>query len=96
MEGFLFAVGSQDPRKNFAGLVDAYRLLPQSLRTAYPLVIAGGDSTVFAEHSLTASPDVHHIGYVPDPALAALYPPRHRGDRPEPGRRASVSRSWRH
>lgn len=71
--GFLFAVGSQDPRKNFAGLVDAYRLLPQSLRTAYPLVIAGGDSTVFAEHAVKASPEVHHIGYVPDPALAALY-----------------------
>jgi glycosyltransferase involved in cell wall biosynthesis len=73
VEGFLFAVGSHDPRKNFAGLVEAYRLLPQSLRTAYPLVIAGGDSRVFAENSLRASPDVHRIGYVPDPSLAALY-----------------------
>jgi glycosyltransferase involved in cell wall biosynthesis len=73
VEGFLFAVGSQDPRKNFAGLVNAYQLLPQSLRAAHPLVIAGGDSTVFAEHALHASPDVHRIGYVSDPALAALY-----------------------
>jgi len=73
VEGFLFAVGSQDPRKNFAALVGAYQLLPKALRTAYPLVIAGGDSSVFAEHAVHASPDVHRVGYVLDPELAALY-----------------------
>ncbi|NEM05940.1 glycosyltransferase family 4 protein [Geodermatophilus normandii] len=73
VEGFLFAVGSLDPRKNFGRLVEAYRSLAAPLRSAFPLVIAGGGSAVFAEAGVQAAPEVHWIGYVDDPELAALY-----------------------
>jgi glycosyltransferase involved in cell wall biosynthesis len=38
-EEFILAIGAADPRKNTATLVDAYRLLPRTLRERYPLVI---------------------------------------------------------
>jgi glycosyltransferase involved in cell wall biosynthesis len=73
VEGFYFAVGSRDPRKNFGRLVEAYGSLPPSVRRAYPLVIAGGTSAVFADYRIDSSPNVEWVGYVSDPSLAALY-----------------------
>ncbi|MGR6967090.1 glycosyltransferase family 4 protein [Geodermatophilus sp. URMC 61] len=73
IEGFFFAVGSRDPRKNFGRLVEAYHLLSSSLRHAFPLVIAGGGSAVFAEAGVATSSQVRWVGYVDDAALAALY-----------------------
>ncbi len=73
VEGFLFAVGSRDPRKNFARLAAAYALLPATVRSAYPLVIAGGESDVFAASSVDSAQDVLWLGYVDDLALADLY-----------------------
>ncbi|MGY1652037.1 glycosyltransferase family 4 protein [Geodermatophilus sp. SYSU D01119] len=73
VEGFLLAVGSRDPRKNFGRLAAAYRGLPAAMREAHPLMIAGGDSPVFADEAPEASAHVHRLGYVSDPALAALY-----------------------
>jgi glycosyltransferase involved in cell wall biosynthesis len=73
VRGFFFAVGSRDPRKNFDRLVAAYATLPAALRDAFPLVISGGRSEVFATSSAPESPDVRWIGYVDDDALAALY-----------------------
>lgn len=73
VEGYFFAVGSRDPRKNFGRLVDAYGLLPPAMRQAFPLVIAGGGSTVFASSNVRSSAEVRWIGYVDDAALAALY-----------------------
>jgi glycosyltransferase involved in cell wall biosynthesis len=73
VEGFLFAVGSRDPRKNFGRLTAAYASLPDALRTAYPLVIAGGESSIYADHAVARADHVLHIGHMKDPALAALY-----------------------
>ena len=38
---FIFNVGVSEPRKNHPALLEAYARLPQSLRRAYQLVIAG-------------------------------------------------------
>jgi glycosyltransferase involved in cell wall biosynthesis len=73
VEGFFFAVGSRDPRKNFDRLIEAYGRLPSAVRRAFPLVIAGGGSSVFASSTVRASTEVRWIGYVDDPSLAALY-----------------------
>jgi glycosyltransferase involved in cell wall biosynthesis len=73
VEGYFFAVGSRDPRKNFGRLASAHASLPPALRTAFPLLIAGGESSVFASDSFRPVPDVRSIGYVDDAALAALY-----------------------
>lgn len=40
-EKFIFNVGTIEPRKNVARLVEAYRALPADLRSAYPLVLCG-------------------------------------------------------
>jgi glycosyltransferase involved in cell wall biosynthesis len=73
VEGFYFAVGSLDPRKNFSRLMEAYTRLPSAVRRAYPLVIAGGSSTVFADSKVVSPAGVRWVGYVEDLALAALY-----------------------
>jgi glycosyltransferase involved in cell wall biosynthesis len=73
VEGFYFAVGSRDPRKNFGRLMEAYTLLPSALRRAFPLVIAGGSSAAFADSSIAVPAGVRWVGYVEDAALAALY-----------------------
>jgi glycosyltransferase involved in cell wall biosynthesis len=73
VEGFYFAVGSRDPRKNFGRLMEAYTLLPSAVRRAYPLVIAGGSSAVFADSKVASPAGVLRVGYVEDAALAALY-----------------------
>ena len=39
---FVFSVAPSDPRKNLAGLVDAFALLPESLRSTHGLVVAVG------------------------------------------------------
>src|SRR4051794_13677159 len=73
VEGFYFAVGSRDPRKNFGRLMEAYTLLPSAVRRAFPLVIAGGSSAVFADFDVASPAGVRWVGYVEDAALAALY-----------------------
>jgi glycosyltransferase involved in cell wall biosynthesis len=73
VEGYVLAVGSHDPRKNFARLVEAYRRLPGEIRRAFPLVIAGGASRIYAAGSDETDDDVSRLGYVSDPELAALY-----------------------
>jgi glycosyltransferase involved in cell wall biosynthesis len=37
---FVFCLGSTDERKNLLGLIDAFRLLPESTRSAHQLVVA--------------------------------------------------------
>jgi alpha-1,3-rhamnosyl/mannosyltransferase len=36
--GFVLALASNDPRKNFAGVMDAYSRLPEAVQEAHPLV----------------------------------------------------------
>jgi hypothetical protein len=73
VEGFLFAVGSRDPRKNFGRLTAAYTALPAAVRSAFPLIIAGGESDVFATSSVVPEAGVQWLGYVDDLELADLY-----------------------
>lgn len=71
---YLLSVASEDPRKNLARLVEAYRLLPASFRGRHPLVLVGGsDSTVFATATTEVPPEVRRLGYVTDEQLAQLY-----------------------
>ena len=77
--GFLLSVGGADHRKNLHGLVAAYALLPQDLRTAHQLVIACrlGEEARARLHGLAAAlgvgPRVLLTGYVDDATLVALY-----------------------
>jgi len=74
---FLF-VGTLEPRKNVAGLLEAYAALPAGLRRRCPLVLVGGWgwkmealAARLEDHDLRN--DVRLLGYRRDPELAALY-----------------------
>ncbi len=76
--GYLFCVGTLEPRKNLAGLVDAYGKLPTALRRQFPLVMAGGRGwreELFENKvaNLEQSGEVRRLGYVPEGDLPALY-----------------------
>lgn len=70
---YLLTVGSLDPRKNFPRLAAAYALLPVETRAAFPLVIVGGQSRVFAQQDVAWPDGCRHAGYVSDRELALLY-----------------------
>ena len=75
---YVLTVGSLEPRKNIAGLVEAWANLPNSLRSSYRLVVAGGkgwlNSAVHRRISdLGLGDSVLLIGYVEDDDLPALY-----------------------
>lgn len=67
---YIFVASTLEPRKNFARLQRAFADLPASIRTHFPLVIAGGGGWGTALHRI---PDgARLLGHVPDAALAAL------------------------
>lgn len=75
-EDFLLAVGTLDPRKNFARLLRAYLTLPEDLRKAHPLWIAGGQGLAFSSIGVDLDgmdDTVRPLGYLGDQALATLY-----------------------
>jgi glycosyltransferase involved in cell wall biosynthesis len=74
--GFVLAAGTLEPRKNLPRLVEAYRRLPDALRTAHPLVVVGAlgwetGPTLRALDSLNGQ--AIRLGYVSDEELAELY-----------------------
>ena len=71
--GFLLALGTVEPRKNYRRLLAAYRLLRP--RTEIPLVVAGRPGWAYggALDELRAEPGVTYLGHVDDATLAALY-----------------------
>jgi glycosyltransferase involved in cell wall biosynthesis len=71
--GFLLAVGSLNPTKNFAALIEAYATSP--LADRLPLVIVGAvNREVFsAGVPVVDLPNVRWAGPVPDAQLRALY-----------------------
>jgi len=75
---YVLTVGSLEPRKNTAALVEAWANLPNSVRGDYRLVVAGGkgwlNSAVYRRISdLGLRDSVLLIGYVEESDLPALY-----------------------
>lgn len=76
--GYMLTVGTIEPRKNLDALLDAYAALPQGLRLAYPLVIAGGygwkSEAIHCKIAQYASEGwVKYLSYVPEEILPLLY-----------------------
>jgi glycosyltransferase involved in cell wall biosynthesis len=63
----VLALGTIEPRKNLARLVEAWRLLDGELG----LVLAGGEG--WGDRPDLADPRVRRLGYVPDEEIARLY-----------------------
>jgi glycosyltransferase involved in cell wall biosynthesis len=75
---FILAVGTREPRKNFASVAEAYVGLPENLRAQIPLVWCGpaGWGDLSLSPSAARAKEAGQIriaGYVPDRELAALY-----------------------
>jgi len=83
--GFILAVGTVEPRKNYPRLLAAYRQL-RGHRGALPfiingrpgvpqLVIAGRAGWAYGDtlRRIAAEPGVRYLGHVDEPTLAALY-----------------------
>lgn len=72
--GFILAVGTIEPRKNYVRLLDAYRTL-RSRRSVPQLVIAGRPGWAYGDtlRRIQAEPGVRYLGHVDEPTLAALY-----------------------
>ena len=72
---YVLFVGTVEPRKNIAALLDGWALLPPSVREEFDLVLAGsigwGDAAVAARLG-AAGPGVRYLGYVPEAELPAL------------------------
>ncbi|MFC5405032.1 glycosyltransferase family 4 protein [Cohnella soli] len=69
--GYLLAVSSLNPSKNFASIARAIELLED---VHYPIVIAGGmNGRVFSKAEMPHSDKVKLVGYVSDEQLKALY-----------------------
>jgi glycosyltransferase involved in cell wall biosynthesis len=74
---FFFVLGSLEPRKNLARLIEAWRALPSENR--WPLLIAGklGENQVFGQFDIASlihtDDQILLLGYVPDDDLPALY-----------------------
>jgi glycosyltransferase involved in cell wall biosynthesis len=76
--GFWLSVGTIEPRKNHARLLDAYRILKSKSGSAMPLVLAGGKGWLMERFdTLTAglepNRDVVLPGYVSDSELQWLF-----------------------
>lgn len=76
--GFLLFVGTLEPRKNLALLMDAWVSLPDQVRRRYPLVIAGGrgwgdDPLLERIKMLERHMPLRYLDYVPAAALSVLY-----------------------
>ena len=76
---YILFVSTLEPRKNVAGLVQAYRMLPGDLKKRFGLVLAGGrgwkDDQIRSEIAAAraAGEQIITPGYVADADLPALY-----------------------
>lgn len=74
---YILYTGTIEPRKNIVGILNAYELLPQALRSQYVLVLAGGKGWLdqHIQQRLSELKDLKIIttGYVPDEDLPAIY-----------------------
>jgi len=75
--GYIFSLGTLEPRKNFARLVEAYASLPEGLRRRAPLAIAGGRGWKNEDvrkllRGLGPDSGVRLLGYIDDEDRAPL------------------------
>jgi hypothetical protein len=76
---YLLAVGSANPNKNLARLVEAFLALPESLADVRLVIVGGSNRRVFAGQpsgpgrQQTDDGRVVHAGALPDAALKTLY-----------------------
>jgi alpha-1,3-rhamnosyl/mannosyltransferase len=76
--GYFLHVGTVEPRKNLAMLLEAHTALPAAVRRKHPLVVVGGVGwqSNDLENELSArrhDGTVRRVGYCPDEVLAAMY-----------------------
>ncbi|HYM13889.1 MAG TPA: glycosyltransferase family 1 protein [Bryobacterales bacterium] len=76
-EQYILFLGSLEPRKNLRTLLEAYRLLPEDLRRAHPLIVAGASGwknrDLRRELQSQAAAGVRAIGYVAPELLPLVY-----------------------
>ncbi len=77
-KGYILSVGTLEPRKNILSLLQAYELLPDSLKTRWPLVVVGMQEWKeqnISRHieALTQSGNIRALGYIPDDKLTYVY-----------------------
>lgn len=76
---YIYFIGNKEPRKNLIGLIAAYRLLPESVKREYSLVLAGGNGWKTEQtdkalaSALAANENITHIGFVDQKDSPALY-----------------------
>jgi glycosyltransferase involved in cell wall biosynthesis len=74
---YLLYLGTLEPRKNVAGIIRGYQLLPEALKQRYKLVLAGGKGWLDAEiNQLIAAAPTGQIlrpGYIEAADVPALY-----------------------
>jgi len=72
--GFILAVGTIEPRKNYPRLLAAYRALRARIDTP-PLVIAGRPGWAYGDtlEKIRSEPSVRYLGHVDEPTLSSLY-----------------------
>ncbi|MBS9721297.1 glycosyltransferase family 4 protein [Tianweitania sp. BSSL-BM11] len=76
--GYALYAGTIEPRKNLERLLAAYEALPTTLRTRFPLVLAGykgwNNAGIHARiRQATAEGWARYLGYVPEEALPHLF-----------------------
>jgi glycosyltransferase involved in cell wall biosynthesis len=76
--GYLLSVGSLEPRKNVGALLAAHAVLPEAMRRAFPLVLAGSpgwkNETLSAElNQAQEAGFARRLGRVPRETLVALF-----------------------
>lgn len=67
---FVLAVSSDNPNKNFAAVVAALALMGSQAPAC--VIVGQKNDRVFARSALDTA-NIHHLGYVTDPELVALY-----------------------
>jgi glycosyltransferase involved in cell wall biosynthesis len=76
--GYVLAVGTLEPRKNLHTVLNAYRLVPERLRSRFPLAVVGMKGWLVDELARELEPlvragQVRVLGYVTKELLPSLY-----------------------
>jgi alpha-1,3-rhamnosyl/mannosyltransferase len=70
---YVLCVGTVEPRKNLAALLDAWKELPGDLRETYDLVVAGPEGWNSAATVARLRAECVYLGYVPEAGMPALF-----------------------